>query len=312
MELLRSLPTSKAFPNGSVVTVGNFDGVHLGHQAVIGQLKQHAKSLGVLSVLLTFEPQPLEHFRPEAAPARLTSFREKFLQLRAEGIDKLVCLHFQSSLAKVSAEDFVQKLFVDAMNMKGIIIGDDFRFGRDREGDINVLRSMGEEAGFDVIPIQSFSLGGARVSSSRIRQALADHDFDSASSLLGRPYSISGRVRHGDKRGRQLGFPTANISLSRTTSPLLGVYAVRVRGVEDKVINGVANIGTRPVFDGKQLLLEVHLLDYQNDIYGKHIEVEFLQYLRGETKFASIDDLKKQIDQDIDDAKKVFELTNNK
>ncbi|MBT7953093.1 MAG: bifunctional riboflavin kinase/FAD synthetase [Gammaproteobacteria bacterium] len=311
MQFLRSLRTPNIFPGGSVVTVGNFDGVHLGHQAVIGQLKQHARQLGLQSVVLTFEPQPLEHFQPEAAPARLSSFRDKFLQLRAQGVDKLVCLRFQDSLAKVSAEEFVQRLFVEALGMKRIIIGDDFRFGRDRKGDIHTLRSMGETAGFDVVPIDSFSIDGERVSSSRIRKALDEHDFDTARSLLGRAYCISGRVRHGEKRGRQLGFPTANVSLSRNTSALLGVYAVQVTGLDGVILNGVANLGTRPVFDGKQLLLEVHLLDYSKDIYGRHINVEFLKHLRGEQKFASIDELQAQINQDVDDARAIFELNNN-
>jgi riboflavin kinase/FMN adenylyltransferase len=306
MQLHRSLQTSNAFAGDSVVTVGNFDGVHIGHQAVIGQLREQAQALGLLSVVMTFEPQPLEYFQPEAAPARLTSFREKFMQLQAEGIDMLVCLRFQQSLAKVSAQDFVQRLFVQALGMKRIIIGDDFRFGRDREGDIHTLRSMGEVAGFDVVPIDLFAIDGERVSSSRIRQALADHDFASAEKLLGRPYSVSGRVKHGDKRGRQLGFPTANVSLNRSTSPLHGVFAVKVSGLDGVILNGVANLGTRPVFDGKQLLLEVHLLDYNRDIYGQHITVEFLKHIRDEQKFASIDELQKRINQDIEEAQELF------
>jgi riboflavin kinase / FMN adenylyltransferase len=311
MELLRTLRKSNIISGGCVATVGNFDGVHAGHQAVLGQLQQHAQELGLPSVVLTFEPQPLEYFQPDSAPARLSSFRDKYLQLAAQGIDKLVCLRFQASLAKVPAKEFVQRLFVEAMGVKRIIIGDDFRFGRNREGDIHTLRSMGEQAGFDVVSIDSFSMAGERVSSSRVRQALSEHDFDTASSLLGRPFSFSGRVKHGDKRGRQLGFPTANIGLNRTKTPVLGVYAVYVTGLDGTKHEGVANIGTRPVFDGKQLLLEVHLLDYSNDIYGQHITVEFLQRLRGEQKFASIDELQDQIKRDIEDASALFKLNNN-
>lgn len=311
MELHRTLRRANIIPGGSVATVGNFDGVHVGHQAVLRQLKQYALRQGLPSVVLTFEPQPLEYFQPESAPARLTSFREKFLQLAANGIDKLVCLRFQTSLANVSAEEFVQRLFVDAMKIKGIIIGDDFRFGRDREGDIHTLRRLGGRAGFEVVPIDSFSLEGERVSSSRIRQALSVHDFATARVLLGRAFSISGRVRHGEKRGRQLGFPTANIELNRNTTPLLGVYAVQVSGQDGMDYEGVANIGTRPVFDGKKLLLEVHLLNFNKDIYGEYIKVEFLQRLRGEKKFASIDELKNQIALDIDEAREIFEINNN-
>lgn len=308
MELIRTLRKADIVSGGCVVTVGNFDGVHAGHRAVLGQLQQHARELGLPSLVMIFEPQPLEYFQPESAPARLTSFREKFSLLAAQGIDKLVCLRFQESLAQVSAEEFVERLFIQALGMKRIIIGDDFRFGKGREGDIRTLRKMGQKAGFDVLPLDSFTMAGERVSSSRVRQALMAHDFETASALLGRHYSISGRVKHGDKRGRQLGFPTANISLSKTRTTLLGVYAVYVNGLDGRRYEGVANIGTRPVFDGKQLLLEVHLLDYSDDIYARHISVEFLQLLREEQKFASIDELRSQISRDIDDARAIFKL----
>ena len=291
---------------GCVATVGSFDGVHMGHKSVLDQLKGHAAKLNLPAVVLTFEPQPREFFQGDAAPARLSTFREKYQLLSAQGIDKLVCLRFQESLAKVSAEEFVQRLFINAMNIKRLVIGDDFRFGRNRDGDIHTLRSMGAHAGFDVVPIDSFSIDGERVSSSSVRHALKRNDFGLAKTLLGRAYTISGRVRHGDQRGRQLGFPTANIELNRITAPLLGVYAAWVHGLDNTVYEGVVNIGTRPVFDGKKLLLEVHLLDYSKDIYGQHISVEFLQRLRGEQKFGSIDELKEQIYQDIDDARLIF------
>ncbi len=306
MDLLHTLGKSNVIPGGCVATVGNFDGVHRGHRAVLAQLQHHARELGLPSVVLIFEPQPLEYFQPESAPTRLSNFREKFSLLAGEGIDKLVCLRFQASLAAVSAEEFVQRLFVEAMGIRRIIIGDDFRFGQNREGDIQTLRRMGRQAGFDVIPVDSFSMKGERVSSSLVRQALSEHDFRKAASLLGRPYRICGRIRHGDKRGRQLGFPTANIALNRNRPPLHGVYAVYVRGLGETRYEGVANIGTRPVFDGEQLLLEVHILDYSDDIYGQHVEVEFLQYLRGEQKFASVDELRSQIARDINDAKALF------
>ncbi len=294
-------------PGGCVATVGSFDGVHTGHQSVLAQLIQHAKNRGLPSVVLTFEPQPREYFQPDAAPVRLSSFREKYRLLASRGIDKLICLRFHDSLAMVSAEDFVQRLFVEAMGLKCIVIGDDFRFGKNREGDVHTLRKTGEKVGFEVVPVDSFSMSGKRVSSSRVRQVLAEHDFPAAASLLGRPYSICGRVRHGEKRGRQLGFPTANIALNRARTTLLGVYVVYVNGLDGGRHKGVANIGTRPVFDGKQLFLEVHLLDYSGDIYGKYISIEFLQHLRGEQKFASVNELKSQIEQDIDRARVIFE-----
>jgi len=308
MELFRSLQKPNIIRDGCVATVGNYDGVHVGHQVVLGQLQQHAQALGLPSVVMSFEPQPLEYFQPDSAPARLSSFREKFLLLAAQGVDKFVCLRFQASLAKVSAEDFVQRFFIEALGIKRLIIGDDFRFGRERKGDVHTLQSIGQQAGFDVVPVDSHAIGGERVSSSRVRQALADHDFENVKFLLGRPYSLSGRVKHGDKRGRQLGFPTANIGLNRTRTPLLGVFAVYVKGLDGVRYEGVANIGTRPVFCGKQILLEVHLLDYSSDIYGRHLTVEFLEYLRGEQKFASIDELKHQIILDIDRARTKFKL----
>lgn len=217
-----------------------------------------------------------------------------------------MCLRFQESLANIPANEFVQSLFIEAMRTKRIIIGDDFRFGKNREGDINLLRSKGRECGYSVVSIDSFERTGQRVSSSSIRAALEVFDFAQAEKLLGRPYTISGRVRHGEKRGRQLGFATANIELNRITTPFLGVYAVRVHGLDGKIYQGVANIGTRPVFDGKQLLLEVHMLDFSGDIYGRYISVEFVRRLRGEEKFSSVEELLSQIKNDIAEARELF------
>ncbi len=306
MELIRRLNKPALIPGGCVATVGNFDGVHMGHQAILRQLGEHASELDVPAVVLTFEPQPREYFQAEAAPARLTPFREKFRLLAEQGVDKLVCLRFKESLAAMTAEDFVQQLFIDSMGIKRIIIGDDFRFGHKRDGDIHTLRTMGAEAGFDVIPIDSFSIDGERVSSSSVRHALKRYDFDLAKTLLGRAYSISGHVRHGEKRGRQLGFPTANIELRRVTTPLLGVYAAYVHRSGMPSSAGVVNIGNRPVFNGSKLLLEVHLLDFSDDLYGQYISVEFVERLRGEQKFGSIDELTKQISQDITSARKLL------
>ena len=306
MELIRKLDKPGIVAGGCVVTIGNFDGVHTGHQAILKQLRDNAAELGLPSVVLTFEPQPREYFQGSEAPARLTPFREKFRLLAEQGIDKLVCLRFQESLAAMQAEDFVQDLFVDALGARRVIIGDDFRFGKNRDGDIHTLREMGASAGFEVIPVDSFAIDGERVSSSAIRHALKRYDFSLAKTLLGRAYSINGRVRHGEKRGRQLGFPTANVELKRVTTPLLGVYAAHVHGVSSMPCAGVVNIGTRPVFDGKKLLLEVHLLDFQDDIYGRYISVEFVKRLRGEQKFSGIEELTAQIQRDIENAQSLF------
>ncbi len=306
MKLIRTLDRDNMLQDGCVITVGSFDGVHMGHQAVLGQLKDNAKTLAIPAVVMTFEPQPREYFQGDAAPARLSRFREKYQQLAMLGIEHLVCLRFSERLASIRAEEFVQQLFVEALNIRRIIIGDDFRFGKDRDGDIHTLRAMGEKAGFDVVPVDSFAIDGERVSSSAIRHALKRSDFELAQKLLGRGYSISGRVGHGDRRGRQLGFPTANVELKRQTTPLLGVYAVRVSGLADESIPGVANIGTRPVFDGKKLLLEVHLLDFNEQIYGRHVSVEFARHLRGEQKFSGIEELKAQIARDIEKAREIL------
>lgn len=303
MELIRYIHNLKPHHQGCVVTIGNFDGVHLGHQAVIQQLKDYAKDMGLPAVVVTFEPQPLEYFSAETAPARLTSFREKIEWLNQHGIERVVCLRFQASLAALSAEQFVEKLLVKGLAVKRIVVGDDFRFGKGRKGTYQSLQSFGVRYGFDVVSTETLIMQGDRVSSSRIRDALKEGSLQEARALLGRPYCMSGRVVHGDKRGRELGFPTANISLNRRMSPLLGIYAVRVEGLAEESLDGVAYIGTRPVFDGKRLLLEVHLLDYSEEIYGQHLQVKFYKRLRSEMKFDSVDQLRTQIDRDIEHAR---------
>ncbi len=306
MELVRYIHNLKKHHQGCVVTIGNFDGVHLGHQAVIEQLRTHATEMGLLAVIMIFEPQPLEFFAPEKAPARLTSFREKIEWLKQHGIDRVICLRFQQSLASLSAQLFVERLLVQGLAVKRVIVGDDFRFGQGRKGNFQTLQTFGMRYGFDVMSTETLITGGARVSSSRIREALTKGQLQKAESLLGRPYCISGRVIHGDKRGREMGFPTANIALNRSKSPLLGVYAVRVKGLNDFIIEGVANIGTRPVFNGKQLILEVYLLDFDKDIYGCHLQVIFIKRLRQEQKFASMEDLRIQIADDIKESRMFF------
>ena len=312
MELIRDLHNLKAVHRPCVATIGNFDGVHLGHQAVIRQLKRHAAELGLPAVVIIFEPQPMEYFAPDTAPARLTAFREKLELLAQYSVDRVFCLRFKRSLAMLPAERFVSDLLVGRLGIKRVIIGDDFRFGRGRAGDFTLLSGMGQEYGFDVIPTDTFYCDGERVSSSRIRRHLAAGEFEQAARLLGGPYYISGRVLHGDKRGAGLGFPTANLMLNRKKSPLGGIYAVCVHGLDERVYEGVASIGTRPVFNGRTELLEVYLFDFSDCIYGRRLHVEFMHYLRPEENFASTDALIEQMRRDVDDARTYFKKQKNK
>ena len=307
MELIRYLHNIKEHHYGCVMTIGNFDGVHIGHQAVIRQLNQHAKKLGLPTVVMIFEPQPLEYFFPERAPTRLSSFREKLVWLSEHDIDRVVCLRFRKGLSNLRAEEFVEQILVKQIGARSVIIGDDFRFGKGRAGNFTLLQDMGDVHGFDVVATESLIADGARVSSSQIRELLTEGSVDEAERLLGRPYSMIGRVIHGDKRGRQLGFPTANIAIKRNKSPIHGVFAVQIQGLEDKIHNGVANIGTRPVFDGKQMLLEVHVFDFDEDIYGKHLQINFLKKIRSEEKFDSIEQLTDQINRDTENAREFFQ-----
>lgn len=306
MELVRYLHNLKERHWGCVVTIGNFDGVHLGHQAVIQQLNNLARRLQLPAVVLIFEPQPLEFFAPDKAPPRLSSFREKVMWLREHGIDRVICLRFKQSLAQLSAKEFIERLLVEEVGARFVIVGDDFRFGKGRTGDLRMLQEMGKSRGFDAVSTETLMSGSERVSSSQIRLLLARGDMDGAADLLGRCYSMIGRVIHGDKRGRQIGFPTANIAIKRSKPPMLGVFAVQVAGLDNEVYEGVANIGTRPVFAGNQVLLEVHLLNFNRDIYGRHLQVNFLKRLRSEHKFASIELLTERIKKDIEDARLYF------
>ena len=284
---------------GGVLTIGNFDGVHLGHQAVLRSLAQTGRQLGAPSVLMTFEPQPQEFFAPETAPPRLTRLREKLVVLESCGIDAVLCLRFNDALAKLEAEDFITQLLVERFAARHVLVGDDFRFGRQRRGDVKLLTEMGAANGFRVGDMPTFELNGERVSSTRVRRALSDGRLDDAAELLGRPYRLYGRVVHGDGRGRTIGFPTANIELRRRTLPLLGVYAVRVNGLGERTYNGAANFGVRPTFGGRRAVLEVHLLDFAGDAYGKNVSVEIVDKLRDEQRFDSVDALTRQITDDV-------------
>ena len=303
MELIRGYDNLRPSHRGCVVTIGNFDGVHLGHQAVIGQLAEKASELRLPTVIILFEPQPQEFFQPEAAPARLMRLRDKLMVLRRYSVDRVLCLRFGRRLAAMPAEEFIRRVLVDGLGVRYLVVGDDFRFGQRRAGDFDLLQRAGVQYGFAVAPMRTFSIDGGRVSSTRIREALAAGDLAGAARLLGRGFRMSGRVAHGDQRGRTIGVPTANIHLHRKVSPLHGVYVVEMFGLEGEPIPGVANVGTRPTVDGTRTLLEVHLLEFDRDIYGRQVSVEFLHKLRDEQRFESFDELRARIGRDIEEAR---------
>lgn len=306
MELIRGLQNIRSKHCGCVATIGNFDGVHLGHQAVLGQLAEKAAELGLPTVLITFEPQPMEYFVPDKVPARLTRFREKILALQRYSVDRVCCLSFNGKLAKLSAEDFIEQVLVEKLGVKYLVVGDDFRFGLNRAGTFEMLVEAGKKYGFQVVSMHTFEIDAERVSSTRIRSALEKGDMASAEKLLGRRYRMSGRVAHGEKLGRELGFPTANIHLHRHASPIQGIFVVEVFGLDQEPIQGVASVGTRPTVNETKALLEVFLLDFNQDIYGRHIQVSFLKKLRDEEKFDSLDELIKQIQLDVEQAQAYF------
>ncbi|QKT04344.1 bifunctional riboflavin kinase/FAD synthetase [Ectothiorhodospiraceae bacterium 2226] len=305
MELIRGLHNLRARHRGCAATIGNFDGVHRGHQVVLQRLHAEAERLAMPATVIIFEPQPREFFAPAAAPARLTRLREKLMQLAAQGAERVLCLRFDAALAGLSAEAFIQRVLVEGLGVRYVMLGDDFRFGRDRAGDFELLQAVGQAAGFAVERTPGFELDGRRVSSTRVREALGAGELETAARLLGRPYAMAGRVAHGDKRGRSIGFPTANIALHRPASPVQGVFAVHLC-VDGEQLPGVANVGTRPTVGGTRVLLEVHVLDFEGDLYGRHVEVAFLRKLRPEMRFESFDALRAQIATDVEAARAYF------
>ncbi|WP_448211393.1 bifunctional riboflavin kinase/FAD synthetase [Colwellia sp. MEBiC06753] len=302
MQLVRGIHNIKAADHGCVLTIGNFDGVHAGHRRVVAALIAKAKALNCVPAVMVFEPQPQELFNPDNAPARLTRLRDKYVLLEELGVKRLICVNFSHSFANQSAEEFIEQLLVAKLGIKHLIIGDDFRFGKNRTGNFEMLCQAGERFGFGVSDTASFKLADCRISSTEIRQALEQDRLDDAAQMLGRPYSIHGRVFHGDKRGRKLGFPTANLKLKRRVSPISGVYVVQVNTEYGKFY-GVANIGARPTVAGIRQQLEVHIFDFDKDIYGQAIEVELLSKLRPELKFANLADLTEQIQKDAQQAR---------
>ena len=303
MELIRGIHNIKPHHQGCVLTIGNFDGVHLGHQEVLRQVSEQAKELGLPSTVMTFDPQPLELFAKDKAPARLTRLRDKFVQLSKLNIERLLCVNFNHKFANQTPEAFISDLLVERLGVKFLVVGDDFCFGQNRKGNFAMLQEAGKKYGFEVVSTQSFRLAKLRVSSTAIRQALAQDKLDAAAEMLGRNYSISGRVSHGRKLGRTIGFPTANIPLKRCVSPVSGVYTVEALGLGDEPVGGVANIGNRPTVNGVRQQLEVHLFDFKANLYGKQLEIVLLDKIRDEHKFESFEALKQQIELDAEAAR---------
>jgi riboflavin kinase/FMN adenylyltransferase len=304
MQILRGLYSNDT--QDVAVTVGNFDGVHLGHQALLSELRATAQPRGLKTAVVIFEPHPREFFTPQQAPARLTSLREKLELFATMGVDRVHVCRFDAVFAKKSAEDFIQAL-QEKLHAKFVLIGDDFRFGSGRAGDFALVQKIGLERGFDVAAVHSVLHNGVRISSTAIRAALAEGQIRKAKEYLGRPYSISGRVVHGDATGRKLGYPTANVQMKHNLPPLKGVYVVLAHAEGLGVLQGVASLGVRPTLKhDANAVLEVHLFEFSQQIYGKHLRVEFLQKLRDEQKFNGLEELTRQIALDVDNAKRWF------
>jgi len=296
MQIFRHIPSKQQKP--CALAIGNFDGMHLGHQALLKKLTETAKSLNLTSAVMTFEPHPREFFAPEIAPARLSSLRENLEHFAEAGVEATYVCRFNRRLAGLTPQEFMQNILRNALNAQAILVGEDFRFGAMRAGStLDIL-----EAKFNLVSLPQVDLENARVSSTRVRTALAAGNLDEAGLLLNRPYSMSGKVVHGAKLGRQLGFPTANVLMRHERPALTGVYAVKLDG-----LNAVANLGIRPTLAGvAQLKLEVHVLDFSADLYGKHVHVDFLHKIRDEQKFDGLDALKAQIALDVEAAREFF------
>jgi len=305
MRVTRSIRAGAGGP--VALTIGNFDGVHLGHQAMLSELVRAARGLGLPACVLTFEPHPREFFAPDQAPVRLTSLREKIELLAARGIDRLHVCRFNYELAQVSAPQFIERVLVEGLGVRWLLVGDDFRFGARRAGNFVTLARAAPRFGFEVKAMESVILDGERVSSTAVRTALAAGDLARAARLLGRPYSISGRVVRGDGLGRKLGFPTANVQMKHNRPPLTGIFAVEVSGATDRVLRGAASLGVRPtVTERGRPVLEVHLLNFDGELYGEHLRVDFLHKLRDEEKYADLATLTRQIALDVENVSSYF------
>lgn len=305
MRVFRTIPARADIP--IALTIGNFDGVHLGHQAMLERLRREAAARALPAAVMTFEPHPREFFAPDQAPTRLSSLREKLEMLAALGVERTYVCRFNYDFARTPADEFVDEVLVRGLAVRWLLVGDDFRFGARRAGDFKLLQSLATQRGYEVESISSVTVAGRRVSSTAIRDALAGGDLGLAAQLLGRPYSISGRVVGGDRLGRTLGFPTANVRMRHNRPPLQGIFAVQVHGIGPRPLPGAASLGVRPTIraDGMPML-EVHILDFDADIYGRHVRVEFLHKLRDEQKFADVETLRAQIERDVQETRRFF------
>jgi riboflavin kinase/FMN adenylyltransferase len=291
---------------GAIVALGNFDGFHWGHQAVVGRAIARARAEGRPAMVATFDPHPVRLFRPETPPFRLTTLDQRQALFKAAGADAMIVFHFDPELAALSAEDFVTQRLVDTLKLGGVVTGEDFTFGRGKAGNVATLAALGARHGFSADTVGPVSLDGEPVSSTRIRAALRRGDTGTATRLLTRPFAIAGTVQHGDKVGRTIGYPTANIDLGKYLRPAYGIYAATGRLADGRVLKGAANLGIRPTFDPPKELLEPYFFDFDGDLYGQHIEVALIAYLRPEAKFDSLDALKAQMDADCAKAKDIL------
>lgn len=305
-QYIRGLHNIKKNSKGVVLTIGNFDGVHLGHKLLIEKLKQESQRLSLASLVITFEPQPLEYFVPSQTVPRLTRLREKFYYLAETQVDAVLFIRFNADFAQLTAEAFIQRILVEKLNVQEIVVGEDFQFGAKRSGNVQLLEQMGSTYGYSVKVIPSRRLAGDKISSTRVRKALLSADFAEVERLLGRPFTMMGRIGYGSQLGRTLGFPTANIYLHRKATPVHGIYVVRLYGIGGQALLGVANVGTRPTVGGTRILLEVYLFNFNQNIYGKYVTVEFCQKLRDEVHFANLELLKNQMTVDVEEAKNFF------
>lgn len=308
MRLIRGLHNVPADFDGCVATIGNFDGLHLGHRRILASLKEAAVAASRPTLVMVFEPQPKEFFAPDSAPPRLANFREKFLDLRDAGVDYLLCLPFNEALRSMTAETFIRHILVDTLKVRHLIVGDDFRFGCDRSGDYQALENAGHICGFAVQDTPTHVIDHERVSSTRVRRELAENDLVSVAGLLGRPYRMCGRIGYGRQLGRTLDTPTANVLIKRRRLPLSGVFAVHaVHEESGEEYIGVANLGVKPTVAGTpEPSLEVHLFSFRGDLYGQHLDVELLHHIRDEKKFSGLDELRAAINADKKAAQQYF------
>ena len=305
-ELFRDVEGKSPCPQGSVVCIGAFDGLHLGHRALVGHVRERARAAGLAAVALSFEPLPREFFGREQSPPRLLLPRAKFEGLRALGMDVVGLLRFNAAMAAMSAEDFVERVLVQRLSAREVWVGPEFRFGHGRRGGLALLQALGEKQGFSAGAIAPVVAGGMRVSSTALRQQLAAGDLDGAALELGRRYAISGKVVRGRQLGRQLGYPTANLRLAGKRPALSGIYATWVHGIDPGPRASVSSLGTRPTVQGVEPLLEAHVFDFDGDLYGRRIEVEFVAKLRDEEKFDDLPALVRQMDRDAAQARRVL------